>query len=130
MHTKQSPSCASFNKELNHFMRYRLTLLMTILLVSCGANKEDVPDEIMQRKNYWVKEVEFLNSNKISVLEAKSRYEKFKPMYDSEMNTLTFIDSFEADNLVCSEWHYIITIKSDAAGVVKDAELSEAGTCL
>jgi hypothetical protein len=107
-------------------MKYRAALII-ILLVSTTCC---VSSEGATRAQYWKREVELLNTEKIQLSKVQVKYTQFEPIFDPSRNTLTIIESVDANNLVCSKWYYIITVKGDSTGVVEKASLSETGTCL
>ena len=96
-----------------------------MLISSCSLSSEGPG-----RAEYWKAEVEFLNSEKISLAHVQSRYAEFNTVFDPAENVLTIIEAGESDSLVCSKWQYIISIKIGATSTVEKASLSETGTGL
>ncbi|WP_444931952.1 hypothetical protein ACJJIF_09375 [Microbulbifer sp. SSSA002] len=106
-------------------MKYLYILLMMVFLCSCELGNEGP-----RRVEYWKTEIEYVKSNRPEIGYLMVKYKAFEPIFNPSENTLTIVDSGEANSIVCSKWHYIITFKADSKGVVTESTIEQAGTCL
>lgn len=106
-------------------MKYLCALIMVVFLCSC-----DLGNEGPRRVEYWKAEIESVESHRPEIGYLMVKYKAFKPIFNSSGNTLTIVDSGEANNVVCSKWHFVITFKADAKGVVTKSTIEEVGACL
>ncbi|WP_413662937.1 hypothetical protein ACG1BZ_17470 [Microbulbifer sp. CNSA002] len=74
--------------------------------------------------------MESVKSHRTKIGYLMVKYKAFEPIFNPSENTLTIVDSGEANSIVCSKWHYIITFKADSKGVVNESTMEQAGTCL
>ena len=101
-----------------------------MLLVSCLAIGCSFDSQGPQQAEYWKSEVSYLNSVNPSLSTAWERYKKYEVKKDSKTGNVIVTDKGTTDSVVCSSWHFIVTIVGDRQGKVKAASLDQVGTCL
>lgn len=106
-------------------MKLLIIFLLSSLVIGCGFDSQGP-----RQAEYWKKEIGYLNSANPSLSAAKERYKEYDVSKDSETGNIIVSDMGVADSIVCSSWHYIVTIVGDGQGKVKAASLDQVGTCL
>lgn len=105
-----------------------MRIILFVLVLTCVSCASDGDTD--SKRQYWSKEIASLNSKRPTRSYVLKTYAAYVVPKQENENELTLIDTIEVNNLVCIDWHFIISIAFEESETLKSATLKETGTCL